>query len=60
MNFLSNILREESGFSYKKVVDSIVILITEFTDAKETGYLHICDFTEDCEFTYFGTALIRD
>ncbi|MQL84266.1 hypothetical protein Taro_016769 [Colocasia esculenta] len=36
MNFLSNILREEGGFEYKKaIVDSIVILIRDIPDAKE-------------------------
>uniref|UniRef100_A0A803LDS6 Coatomer subunit gamma n=1 Tax=Chenopodium quinoa TaxID=63459 RepID=A0A803LDS6_CHEQI len=38
MNFLSNILREEGGFDYKKaIVDSIVILIRDIPDAKESG-----------------------
>ncbi|KAL3614098.1 hypothetical protein CASFOL_042172 [Castilleja foliolosa] len=36
MNFLSNILREEGGFEYKKViVDSVVILIRDIPDAKK-------------------------
>ncbi|XWS62806.1 hypothetical protein CRYUN_Cryun06bG0042000 [Craigia yunnanensis] len=51
MNFLSNILREEGGFEYKKaIVDSIVILIRDIPEAKESGLLHLCDFIEDCEF----------
>ncbi|KAJ6368650.1 hypothetical protein OIU78_001096 [Salix suchowensis] len=38
MNFLSNILREEGGFEYKKaIVDSIVILIRDIPEAKESG-----------------------
>jgi len=58
MNFLSNILREEGGFEYKKaIVDSIVILIREIPDAKETGLLHLCEFIEDCEFTYLSTQV---
>ncbi|RYR61671.1 hypothetical protein Ahy_A04g018876 [Arachis hypogaea] len=37
MNFLSNILREEGGFDYKKaIVDSIVILIRDIPDTKES------------------------
>uniref|UniRef100_A0A803LP50 Coatomer subunit gamma n=1 Tax=Chenopodium quinoa TaxID=63459 RepID=A0A803LP50_CHEQI len=56
MNFLSNILREEGGFDYKKaIVDSIVILIRDIPDAKESGLLHLCEFIEDCEFTYLST-----
>lgn len=58
MNFLSNILREEGGFEYKKaIVDSIVILISDIPDAKESGLLHLCEFIEDCEFTYLSTQV---
>lgn len=58
MNFLSNILREEGGFDYKKaIVDSIVILIRDIPDAKEIGLLHLCEFIEDCEFTYLSTQV---
>uniref|UniRef100_K4AW46 Clathrin/coatomer adaptor adaptin-like N-terminal domain-containing protein n=1 Tax=Solanum lycopersicum TaxID=4081 RepID=K4AW46_SOLLC len=56
MNFFSNILREEGGFEYKKaIVDSIVILIRDIPDAKEGGLIHLCEFIEDCEFTYLFT-----
>lgn len=60
MNFLSNILREEGGFDYKKaIVDSIVILIRDIPDAKESGLFHLCEFIEDCEFTYLSTQVRR-
>ncbi|KAE8669988.1 Coatomer subunit gamma-1 [Hibiscus syriacus] len=60
MNFLSNILREEGGFEYKKaIVDSIVILIRDIPEAKETGLLHLCEFIEDCEFTYLSTQILH-
>lgn len=60
MNFLSNILREEGGFEYKKaIVDSIVILIRDIPDAKESGLFHLCEFIEDCEFTYLSTQVRR-
>ncbi|KAG5044690.1 hypothetical protein JHK86_014096 [Glycine max] len=60
MNFLSNILREEGGFDYKKaIVDSIVILIRDIPDAKEAGLLHLCEFIEDCEFTYLSTQILH-
>ncbi|KAJ6838328.1 coatomer subunit gamma-2 [Iris pallida] len=60
MNFLSNILREEGGFDYKKaIVDSIVILIREIPDAKESGLFHLCEFIEDCEFTYLSTQILH-
>jgi hypothetical protein len=58
MNFLSSILREEGGFDYKKaIVDSILILIREIPDAKESGLSHLCEFIEDCEFTYLSTQV---
>lgn len=60
MNFLSNILREEGGFDYKKaIVDSIVILIRNIPDAKESGLFHLCEFIEDCEFTYLSTQILH-
>ncbi|GJW93174.1 cofactor assembly of complex C subunit B, CCB2/CCB4 [Tanacetum coccineum] len=41
---------KEGGFEYKKaIVDSIVILIRDILDAKESGLLHLCEFIEDCE-----------
>ncbi|XP_020572866.1 coatomer subunit gamma-2 [Phalaenopsis equestris] len=60
MNFLSNILREEGGFEYKKaIIDSIVILIRDIPDAKETGLFQLCEFIEDCEFTYLSTQVLH-
>lgn len=59
MNFLSNILREEGGFEYKKaIVDSILILIRDIPEAKESGLSHLCEFIEDCEFTYLSTQIL--
>ncbi|KAF7041853.1 hypothetical protein CFC21_051585 [Triticum aestivum] len=58
MIFLSNSLREEGGFEYKKaIVDSIVTLIGVIPDAKEIGLLHLCEFIEDCEFTYLSSQV---
>ncbi|KAJ1704739.1 hypothetical protein LUZ63_004518 [Rhynchospora breviuscula] len=60
MNFLSNILREEGGFEYKKaIVDSIVTLIRDIPEAKEIGLFHLCEFIEDCEFTYLSTQILH-
>ncbi|CAK9218113.1 unnamed protein product [Sphagnum troendelagicum] len=60
MNFLSNILREEGGFDYKKaIVDTILILIREIPEAKEGGLSHLCEFIEDCEFTYLSTQILH-
>ncbi|KAK9837106.1 hypothetical protein WJX81_003075 [Elliptochloris bilobata] len=60
MNFLSNVLREDGGFEYKRaIVDSILILIREIPDAKESGLSHLCEFIEDCEFTYLSTQILH-
>lgn len=60
MNFLSNVLREEGGYDYKRaIVDSILILIREIPDAKEPGLAHLCEFIEDCEFTYLSTQILH-
>mgnify|MGYP002776953381 FL=1 len=59
MNFLSNILREEGGFEYKKaIVDSILILVKQIPDAKDSGLSHLCEFIEDCEFSYLSTQVL--
>ncbi|KAJ0011338.1 hypothetical protein Pint_34632 [Pistacia integerrima] len=51
---------EEGGFEYKKaIVDSIVILIRDIPEAKESGLLHLCEFIEDCEFTYLSTQILH-
>ena len=60
MIFLSNSLREEGGFEYKKaIVDSIVTLIGAIPDVKEIGLLHLCEFIEDCEFTYLSSQILH-
>mmetsp|Transcript_62 Transcript_62/g.100 ORF Transcript_62/g.100 Transcript_62/m.100 type:complete len:901 (-) Transcript_62:1459-4161(-) len=60
MNFLSNVLREEGGFEYKKaIVNSILVLIQDIPDAKESGLSHLCEFIEDCEFTYLSTQILH-
>eukprot|EP01025_Chloroclados_australasicus_P024171 TRINITY_DN2432_c1_g1_i1.p1 TRINITY_DN2432_c1_g1~~TRINITY_DN2432_c1_g1_i1.p1 ORF type:complete len:890 (-),score=110.07 TRINITY_DN2432_c1_g1_i1:397-3066(-) len=60
MAFLSNAVREEGGFQYKKaIVDSILILIREIPEAKELGLSHLCEFIEDCEFTYLSTEILN-
>ncbi|KAK9828275.1 hypothetical protein WJX74_006878 [Apatococcus lobatus] len=60
MNFLSNVLREDGGFDFKKaIVDSVLILIREIPEAKEPGLAHLCEFIEDCEFTYLSTQILH-
>jgi len=60
LGFLSNILRDEGGFEYKKtIVESILIIIKELPDAKEAGLTHLCEFIEDCEFTYLSNRILH-
>jgi len=59
MSFLSNILREEGGFEYKKcIVNSIICLIRSIPEAKDSGLLHLSEFIEDCEFTYLSSQIL--
>ncbi|KAG0615004.1 hypothetical protein M758_5G007500 [Ceratodon purpureus] len=60
MNFLSYNLREKGGFEYKNaIVDSILILIREIPDAKESGLAHLCEFIEECKFTYLSSQILH-
>jgi len=60
MTFLSNVLREEGGFQYKKaIVDTILVVIGKVPEAKEAGLAHLCEFIEDCEFTLLSTQILH-
>ncbi|XP_064422462.1 coatomer subunit gamma-1 [Latimeria chalumnae] len=60
MNFLFSMLREEGGFEYKRViVDSIIHIIEENPESRETGLSHLCEFIEDCEFTVLATRILH-
>jgi len=60
MTFLSNVLREEGGFQYKKaIVDTLLTIIGKVPEAKEAGLSHLCEFIEDCEFTLLSTQILH-
>ncbi|GBG34466.1 Coatomer subunit gamma [Hondaea fermentalgiana] len=60
LNFLSNILREEGGFDFKKViVDSILHLIEKIPQSKEAALFHLCEFIEDCEFNSLSAQILH-
>jgi len=60
MTFLANILREEGGFEYKKaIVDSILAIVAQIPESKEAGLSHLCEFIEDCDFTYLATKILH-
>uniref|UniRef100_A0A383V5V2 Coatomer subunit gamma n=1 Tax=Tetradesmus obliquus TaxID=3088 RepID=A0A383V5V2_TETOB len=59
MGFLASVLREEGGFEYKKaIVQAILELIQEIPDAREAGLGHLCEFIEDCEFTFLSVQVL--
>jgi len=60
LNFLSSVLRDEGGFEYKKaIVETILTIIKEIPESKEAGLTHLCEFIEDCEFTYLSTKILH-
>ncbi|XP_004301551.1 PREDICTED: coatomer subunit gamma-like [Fragaria vesca subsp. vesca] len=62
LEFLSKNLREKGGvFEYKKaILDSIVSLIRDIPEAKETGLLQLCEFIdENFKFTYLTTQILH-
>ncbi|KAL6062840.1 Coatomer subunit gamma [Balamuthia mandrillaris] len=60
MNFLSNMLRDEGGFEYKKaIIDAVLTIINALPDSKEAGLSHLCEFIEDCEFTQLSTKILH-
>lgn len=60
MNFLSAMLREEGGLEYKtSIVDTIITIVEENPDAKESGLSHLCEFIEDCEHTSLAVRILH-
>lgn len=50
MDFLSNMLREEGGYAYKKaIVDTLIRIIKDNDLTKYKGLEQLCEFIEDCE-----------
>ncbi|XP_065531700.1 coatomer subunit gamma-2 isoform X1 [Lathamus discolor] len=60
MTFLSNMLRDDGGFEYKRaIVDCIISVIEENPESKEAGLAHLCEFIEDCEHTVLATKILH-
>ncbi|XP_022195844.1 coatomer subunit gamma [Nilaparvata lugens] len=60
MNFLSTMLRDEGGLEYKaSIADTVITIIEENPDAKETGLAHLCEFIEDCEHTSLAVRILH-
>ncbi|RWS12027.1 Coatomer subunit gamma-2-like protein [Dinothrombium tinctorium] len=60
MVFLSNMLREEGGYEYKKsIVDTIINIIDDNPEAKEAGLAYLCEFIEDCEHVGLAVRILH-
>lgn len=60
MAFLSNALRDEGGFEFKRaIVDTIVGIVEHVAEAKEAGLAHLCEFIEDCEYPALLTRVLH-
>jgi len=60
VGFMSNFLREEGGFEFKKtIVKCIISLIRAVPETAESSLLHLCEFIEDCEFTMLSTQILH-
>jgi coatomer protein complex subunit gamma len=60
VGFMSNFLREEGGFSFKKtIVNSIITLIKAVPETTESSLMQLCEFIEDCEFTMLSTQILH-
>ncbi len=60
VGFMSNFLREEGGFGFKKtIVNSIITLIKAVPETAESSLMQLCEFIEDCEFTMLSTQILH-
>ncbi|KAK0405717.1 hypothetical protein QR680_018154 [Steinernema hermaphroditum] len=60
MNFLSKMLRDDGGFEFKKaIVNTIITIIEENTEAKKYGLMHLCEFIEDCEHSALAAKVLH-
>ncbi|CAG9759764.1 unnamed protein product [Ceutorhynchus assimilis] len=60
MNFLSAMLRDEGGLEYKaSIADTIITIIEDNPEAKETGLAHLCEFIEDCEHISLAVRILN-
>ncbi|KAF2861481.1 Coatomer, gamma subunit [Piedraia hortae CBS 480.64] len=60
LSFLSNILRDEGGYDFKRAtVESMFDLIKFVPESKEDALAHLCEFIEDCEFTKLAVRILH-
>jgi len=57
---LSNALRDEGGFEFKKaVLDALLDMMEVIPESKTEGLFQCCEFIEDCEFTALATRVLH-
>mmetsp|Transcript_14599 Transcript_14599/g.31460 ORF Transcript_14599/g.31460 Transcript_14599/m.31460 type:complete len:945 (-) Transcript_14599:205-3039(-) len=60
VGFLSDTLREEGGYEYKKsLVGTIVSLMKGAPETIDQTLLQLCEFIEDCEYTSLSTDILE-
>lgn len=60
LNFVSNALREEGSFEFKReLVDIKVDLMERVPECRVTALAHLCEFIEDCEYTPLCTRVLH-
>ncbi|TIB11450.1 hypothetical protein E3P89_02575 [Wallemia ichthyophaga] len=58
--FLSQALRDEGGYDFKRaVVEAIIDMIKSIGESKEMALAHLCEFIEDCEFTKLSVRVLH-
>ena len=59
MTYLATMLREEGGYEFKRaLIDTIIIIVEDNADAKDTGLTHLCEFIEDCEHVNLAVRIL--
>ena len=60
MATLSTMLRAEAGFDYKRrIVDTFLDIIRDIPESKDYALAYLCEYIEDCEFTYLSTKILN-
>ena len=60
MVFLSNLLRDEGEFEFKKaILDALLDIMAEVPESRTEGLFHCCEFIEDCEYTALATRVLH-
>ncbi|CAJ0945500.1 unnamed protein product, partial [Mesorhabditis belari] len=60
MPFLTNMLRNDGGFDYKKaIVETVIAIVEENPDARVAGLAQLCEFIEDCEHPSLATRVLH-